>query len=260
MPPAPESSKMGGLFQSEEYGQDATYSNSSDSPISTITVSDRKIIKNGNLSIEVENVIDAMDRITDIADELGGYIISSNKYSNDETHGVITIRVPAENFDAAFEQVRQVAVEIPYENKDSRDVTEEYTDLDAQLRNLEATEAQYLELFKKAETVEDMVTVQRELSQVRGEIERIEGRMKYIDRTSDMSYIEINIRETASLRQKKWNPSETLISAANGFVTFLKGLVNVLIWVAMFCPIWIPVLVIIIRRRRKKKAKEPAAK
>lgn len=215
---------------------------------------ERKIIKNGTLTIEVKNVANTIDDITAITNELGGYVVSSNKYTNDETRGTVAIRIPADKFDEAFERIRSIADETPYENKASTDVTEEYTDLEAQLRNLEATEAQYLELLKKAESVEDMVTVQRELSQVRGEIERIEGRMKYIDRTSDMSYIEINIRENQTITQKKWNPSETLISAANGFITFLKFLVNIIIWVAIFCPVWIPILVIVIRRRRKKKA------
>jgi hypothetical protein len=250
--PAPESSGISRIFSgSDESSPNVMYDTDTGTPTDDL---ERKIIKNGNLTIEVKDVIVAIDDITTITNELGGYIVSSNKYTNDETRGMVAIRVPADKFDEAFERIRSIADETPYENKASTDVTEEYTDLEAQLRNLEATEAQYLELLKKAESVEDMVTVQRELSQVRGEIERIEGRMKYIDRTSDMSYIEINIRENQTIAQKKWNPSETLIAAANGFITFLKVLVNVIIWVAIFCPVWIPILVIVIRRRRKKKA------
>jgi hypothetical protein len=254
--PAPESSGISRIFSgSGSSNQNVAY----DMDSGPATDLERKIIKNGRISIEVNNVINAIDDITTITKELGGYIVSSNKYSNDETHGMVAIRVPADKFDEAFERIRSIADETPYENKESIDVTEEYTDLEAQLRNLEATEAQYLELLKKAESVEDMVTVQRELSQVRGEIERIEGRMKYIERTSDMSYIEINIGEVQSLKQTKWNPAQTFTSAVNGFIAFLKGLYVVIIWIAMFCPIWIPVLVIVIRRRRKKKAKRDSA-
>ena len=258
--PAPESAPMesADIFQSKGYDEDMDYD---DYSVNTATDIERKIIKNGSMTIEVENVIEAMEQITDISKELGGYVVSSNKYSNDETRGTVAIRVPADRFDEAFELIREIAIETPHENKSSQDVTEEYTDLEAQLRNLEATETQYLELLKKAESVEDMVTVQRELSEVRGEIERIEGRMNYIDRTSDMSYIDISVREQESLSKKKWNPSQTLVSAANGFLTFLKALVNIIIWVAIFCPIWIPILVVVIRRRRKKreKAKEKMA-
>ena len=250
--PMPESSGISRIFSGAgESAQNIDYDGDTGSTVSDL---ERKIIKNGNISIEVDNVIDSMNRITEIAQALGGYVVSSNKYSNDETHATVAIRVPAKRFDEAFEKIREIAIETPYENKESMDVTEEYTDLEAQLRNLEATEAQYLELLKKAENVEDMVTVQRELSYIRGEIERIEGRMRYIDRTSDMSYIEVHIGEVQSLKQKKWNPGQAFTSAVNGFISFLKGLYVVIIWIAMFCPIWIPILVIVIRRRRKKKA------
>jgi hypothetical protein len=247
----PESSGMSRIFSgSGESTQDISYGTDSGFPVSDL---ERKIIKNGNISIEVDNVTETMDSITQIAEAMGGYVVSSNKRSNDETSATVTIRVPAENFDETFEKIREIAIETPYENKESMDVTEEYTDLEAQLHNLEATEAQYLELLKKAENVEDIVTVQRELSYVRGEIERIEGRMKYIERTSDMSFIEVRIGEVQSFKQKKWNPGQAFTSAVNGFISFLKGLYVVLIWIAMFCPIWIPILVVVIRKRRKKK-------
>jgi hypothetical protein len=250
--PMPESSGMSRIFSgSGESAQDISYGTDSGFPVSDM---ERKIIKNGNIAIEVDDVIETMDSITQIAEAMGGYVVSSNKHSNDETSATVTIRVPADRFDETFEKIREIAIETPYENKESMDVTEEYTDLEAQLRNLEATEAQYLELLKKAENVEDMVTVQRELSYVRGEIERIEGRMKYIERTSDMSFIEVRIGEVQSIKQKKWNPGQAFTSAVNGFISFLKGLYVVLIWIAMFCPIWIPILVVVIRKRRKKKA------
>jgi hypothetical protein len=255
--PAPESSAISRIFSgSNGSSQNITYDIDSGSAVNDL---ERKIIKNGTMTVEVKNVADTIDKITDITKELGGYVVSSNKYSNSGTHGTVAIRVPADKFDEAFEKIRSIADEVPYENKESMDVTEEYTDLEAQLRNLEATEAQYLELLKKAEKVEDMVTVQRELSQVRGEIERIQGRMKYIERTSDMSYITINVGEVQSLKQKKWNPSETLISAVNGVITFFKALVNIAIWLALFCFIWVPILIIIIKIRRKKKVKKDSA-
>ena len=254
--PMPESSGLSRIFSgADESAQNISYDIDSGSAVSDL---ERKIIKNGNISIEVDNVIETMNSVTDIAEALGGYVVSSNKHSNAETSATVTIRVPADRFDEAFEKIREIAIETPYENKESMDVTEEYTDLEARLRNLEATEAQYLELLKKAENVEDMVTVQRELSYVRGEIERIEGRMKYIERTSDMSFIEVHIGEVQSLKQKKWNPMDILISAVNGLITFLKVLLGIIIVIAVFCPIWIPILVVVIRKRRKKKAQSIA--
>lgn len=218
---------------------------------------DRKIVKTGYLTLEVEDVAEAMNGVAAAAKELGGYVVSSTKYESDSRpHGRISIRVPAERFDEAFDRLRQLAVDVPRESTESQDVTEEYTDLEAQLRNLEATEAQYLALLEKAETVEDILAVQRELSNVRGEIEQIKGRMQYLERTSDMSLIEVNIQGTKPLGQTGWSAFQTLKSATRGLTTFGRVLADIALWLVIFCPIWIPIIFLIrfLRRRRKAKA------
>ncbi|MGB8707111.1 MAG: DUF4349 domain-containing protein, partial [Dehalococcoidia bacterium] len=130
---------------------------------------DRKIVKNGNMTLEVNDITVAMTGVAAIAKDLNGYVVSSNKQGDkDITYGQISIRVPSDRFDEAFDKLRKLAVNVPNESTNSQDVTEQYTDLQAQLRNYEATEAQYLELLKKAEKVEDILAVQRELSNVRG--------------------------------------------------------------------------------------------
>jgi len=213
---------------------------------------ERKIIRTGSITLEVESIADTMDEIAEVADELGGYMVSSHKSEGEkEISGYITIRVPADRFEEAFEKLRQLAINVPYESTEARDITEEYVDLEARLHNLEATEAQYLALLEKAETVEEMLKVQRELSNVRGEIERIEGRMKYLERTSDMALIEVSLRETKGLAEP-WSASNTLKSAVRGLTTFGRGLATAFIWLGIFCWIWIPPLVIWLRRRRKK--------
>jgi len=211
-------------------------------------------VKTGQLTLEVGDIVKAMDDVTEIAGDLDGYVVSSSKHERENrVFGNVSIRVPAERFDEAFDRLRQLAIDVPYENTESRDVTEEYTDLEAQLRNLEATEAQYLALLEKAETVEDILAVQRELSNVRGEIERTKGRMQYLERTSDMSLIEVSLQETKPLGATGWSASETFKSAVRGLITFGKVLANIAIWLVIFCPIWIPIIFLIrfLRRRRK---------
>ena len=137
---------------------------------------DRKIVKNGNMTLEVNDITAAMTGVAAVAKGLNGYVVSSNKSGDqDITYGQISIRVPSDRFDEAFDKLRKLAVNVPNESTNSQDVTEQYTDLQTQLRNLEATEAQYLEILKKAEKVEDILAVQRELSNVRGQIEQIKG-------------------------------------------------------------------------------------
>jgi hypothetical protein len=214
---------------------------------------DRKIVKTGYMTLEVEDIAETLDRVAEMADELNGYVVSSYKHEYERgVSGRITIRVPFEKFDEAFERLRQLAVAVPYETTTAKDVTEEYVDLEAQLGNLQATEAQYLALLEKAETVEDMLKVQKELSNVRGEIEQIEGRMKYLEQTSETSLIEVDLEETEGLAEP-WSASDAFQSAVRGLTTFGRGLATVLIWLGIFCWAWVPPLVIWLRRRRRAK-------
>ena len=215
---------------------------------------ERKIIRNGYLTLEVDDIAGTITQIAEVADELGGYVVSSRKHEDDRsTSGSVTIRVPADKFSEIFDRLRQLAVSVPYENTESQDVTEEYIDLQARLHNLEATEAQYLALMEKAETVEEILKVQQALSGVRGEIERIEGRITYLERTSDMARIEISLQETKKLAEH-WSVPEAFRSAVRGLTGFGRVLGTVVIWLIVFCW-WIPILVFCLRRRRRRKVK-----
>ena len=215
---------------------------------------DRKIVRTGSMTLEVEDIAEAMDEIAEMADEFNGYVVSSHKYEYEQrVSGHITIRVPSERFEEALARLRQLAAAVPYETTTARDVTEEYVDLEAQLSNLSATEAQYLALLERAENVEEMLMVQRELSNVREKIERIEGRMRYLEQTSEMSLIEVNLQETEGLAEP-WGPSAALRSAVRRLITFGRGLATGLIWLGVFSWAWVPPLVIWLRRRRRAKS------
>jgi hypothetical protein len=215
---------------------------------------DRKIVKTGYMTLEVEDIAETIDEVAEMADELNGYVVSSYKHEYERgISGRIIIRVPSERFDEAFERLRQLAVDVPYETTTAKDVTEEYVDLEAQLSNLLATETQYLSLLEKAENVEEMLKVQRELSSVRGEIEQIEGRMQYLEQTSETSLIELDLEETQGLTEP-WSASAAFQSAVRGLTTFGRGLATVLIWLGIFCWAWVPPLVIWLRRRRRAKS------
>ncbi|MBA7471362.1 MAG: DUF4349 domain-containing protein [Dehalococcoidia bacterium] len=158
---------------------------------------DRMIIRTANMQLVVDDVRDTIDKITELAQGREGYVVNSSSWKEGERIvGQITIRVPSADFDYAISILRSLAVEVNSETTSSQDVTEEYVDLEATLRNLEATEAQLLKLMEKAEKVEDILGVQRELSRVQQDIERTKGRMQYLERTSAMSLIQVSLEQS----------------------------------------------------------------
>jgi len=221
---------------------------------------ERMIVRTGNISLVVEDVVNARDDIAQLAVRLGGYVVSSQISGEEqEMRGWISIRVPDEKFEPALAELRNLSVRVTSEGTDSRDITEEYIDLKSRLKNAEATENQYLALLEKATDVEDILRIYESLSRVRREIEQITGQMQYLERTSAMSLISVNLEPVATAKplvRAGWSAFEALKSAVRGIITFGQWLGIIAIWLAIFIPIWGTILGVILwrRRRRKKQA------
>ncbi len=157
----------------------------------------RMIVRTGDIRMVVDDIAVTLEEITGIAEDSGGYVVSSNIWKEEERYvGIISIRVPTELFESTMRTLRELAVEVVLDQTSSQDVTEEYIDLEAQLRNLEATEEQLLLIMQQAVEVEDILEVQRELTNVRDEIERTKGRMQYLEQTSSTSYISVQLTQS----------------------------------------------------------------
>jgi len=158
---------------------------------------ERMIVRTAEIALVVSDVAIALDQVADLAEGFGGYVVSSTRWKEEEIRfvGIITIRVPAEDFGEVMDVLRGLAVDVTHEETSAQDVTEEYIDLGAKLKNLEATEDQLLRLMEKAEKVEDILGIQRELSKTRGEIEQTKGRMQYLERTSATSLIRVQLNQ-----------------------------------------------------------------
>ena len=159
------------------------------------TAEERMIVRNGDMSLVVADVIEARDEIAQMAVRFDGYVVSSwiSGEEEEEMRGEISIRVPDDKFELALADLRNLAVKVNLESTSSQDVTEEYVDLQSRLKNAEATESQYLTLLEKAEEVEDILRIYDSLSRVRYEIEHIKGRMQYLQRTTSMSLISVHL-------------------------------------------------------------------
>ena len=220
---------------------------------------ERMIVRNGEMSLVVEDVVDARDEIAELAARFDGYVVSSRVSGEEQDmRGYISIRVPDGKFDQALAELRELAVRVESESTDSQDVTEEYVDLNSRLKNAEATENQYLTLLERATDVKDILSIYESLSRVRSEIEQIKGRMQYLERISAMSLITVRLEPEATAKplvRAGWSAMEALKAAVRGIVIFGQALGTIAIWAVIFIPVWGTILgVTLWRRRRKKKA------
>ena len=230
----------------------------------------RMIIKTADVSLVVADTETAMRAVTGLVTGMGGYVSSSESWrQGEQLRANITVRIPAGELDGALEAIKVLAVRVQRESIRGQDVTEEYSDLDAQLVNLEATENELRELLaevrQRTQKAEDILQVYRELTQIRGEIERTKGRMRYLSNLTAMATLNLELIPDILAKpvvEPGWRPLETLKNAGRALVNALKGLADALIWLVIYVlpllliiAIPIAVLILLIRwlvRRQKK--------
>jgi hypothetical protein len=201
----------------------------------------RVIIYTGNISLVVQDTRAAMTAITTLAQEQNGYVSASNVYQQGNVpRGTITIRVPAESYLDTLEKLRALAVRVEGENSGTEDVSEEFTDLQARKANLEVTEKalqQLLEERQRVGSTSDILEVYRELTGVRGQIEEIEGRLRYLANKAALSTITIDLIPdvlSQPVTIAGWEPQGVAKEAVQALVVALQGLANVAIWLIIF--------------------------
>jgi len=207
---------------------------------------DQKIIKNGYLQMVVEKVADAASEIGRIASARGGFVQSSSVSERaDGTHaGETTVRVPVAKFEEAMTEIKKLATVVKSENSTGQDVTEQYSDLQAQLRNAKAQEEVYLEILKQAKTVEDILLVQDRLGNIRAVIEGLEGRIKYLENATSYSTITVSLEEEPIVRAptKEFRLGAIVRDAVQVLVNALQDLVAgliyaVIVWGGILLPV-----------------------
>jgi hypothetical protein len=250
----------------------ATFGDASSDLVSAKASEERMIVRTAEVALVVDDTDDSVAQIKGIVSALGGYVVDTRLWRDEEQlRGSITVRVPSDSLDDALSQFKALAVKVERESGSSRDVTEEYADLDAQLRNLEATEQELLELLttvrERTGKAEDILAVHRELTSIRGQIEQLKGRMQYLERTSVMAAVTIELIPDVLARpiaSSGWRPSETVAGAFRALVQTLRFVADAAIWIVLYV---LPVAAIVLipfaavwwfwRRRRKG---EPIAK
>ncbi len=228
-----------------------TYENTDSNTTATSVQTDRMIIKNANMTIIVEDSKSALNQVATLAETQGGFIVSSNVSEHQTYEGKsyysadIYIRVPADKFDEALNEIQNIAYSVDYQNVTGQDVTSQYVDLESELRSLELAEQQLTKIMEDAWDTEDVLNVYRELQNIQSQIEVIKGRMKYLKESSSYSSISVNFQSKTTVEPitiGKWSPKGIAADALQALVNFGKSLTNFLIWFFIFV---LPILVLI---------------
>ncbi len=217
---------------------------------------DRKLIRNGQLEFQTEEVKQTKTEIEKICKELNAYISSEseNNFGNRLQYNQM-IRVPANSFDALLARIEPLAKKIENKNISTQDVTEEFIDVEARLKTKKELETRYREILKQAKTVEEIISIESQIANVRSEIESMEGRLKFLKNQVAFSTLNLTYYETIG----------TDFGFATKFVESIKdGWDNLLTFILFLINLWpfvfgLSALVFWLwRKKRKKNASSPS--
>jgi hypothetical protein len=202
----------------------------------------RMIIRNANMSLVVRDAVDVLQKVTALVDAKGGYVAESRQWKEQEqVRASATLRIPATQLMPVLSAIRGLAVRVESENVTAQDVSQEYADLGAQIKNLQATETELRELLKtvreRTQKASEIMEIYTEITKVRGEIDRIQGRIQYLSQMTSLSTITLELIPdvlATPVVEPGWQPVATVKNASRSLVNSLKGVVEVLIWVVLY--------------------------
>ena len=212
---------------------------------------ERLVIENADLTIVIKDPKARMKEISDLAKEMGGFVVSSNLYQNTSStgkevpQGSIVIRVPSEKLDEALSKIKQGAIDVPSENRSGQDVTSQYVDLQAQLTAKQAAEKKLLEIMDQATRAEDVLAIYIQVQSVQTEIEQLKGQIKYLEEFASLSAISVQLvaeESTQPIVVGPWKPEGAAKEAIQDLIYFFQNFVDFLI---RFVLLTLPALILI---------------
>jgi len=237
---------------------------------------ERLVVKRAEMRVSVADPAEAMRTVVQWAESMQGYVVNSNQWnstSDGQTYinASVMVRVPAERLDEMMQKVRDLAADpktgVLSETVTGEDVTAEYVDSQARLRNLKAAEAQLVELLDQAPDLEYTLDIFKELTEIRSQIEVLEGRIKYLEESAALSALSVEFVAEASLQPLQigpWKPAgvakeaiQTLVKVAQDVGTALIKFV--IIWVPFLLPIGLIVYFVRKGAKKRKAAREAQA-
>lgn len=217
---------------------------------------ERVIIRNGDISLTVENTREAKREIEQMVASMaeeGAFIVASNESGSGREgnpYVSMSIRVPADRFGEVMARLTDMAVEgtNPSINETADDVTEEYVDLQARIENLEAARDRLLVLMEDARTTEDLLMAEQQLTMRENEIESLKGRLRYLSQAARLSRINISLQPYILSQpvDARWRPAETVRQAVDALIDGLRGFGDFIIFFAIAILPWLLLLALIV--------------
>ncbi|NIA24231.1 MAG: DUF4349 domain-containing protein [Gammaproteobacteria bacterium] len=218
---------------------------------------DRKIIKNASIDLEVADPEQAARSVARLADQFGGFVSNESLYRDGDgvdeiTFARLQVRVPADRLTEFLDALKAEAVDVRSLNMTAQDISEQYSDIEAQLRNLRAYEDELRLLLAEVRdrpeaTPDDLLSVFENIRQVRGEIEQLEGRQRLLDSQVSLATVDVTLTPSeavAPLAREGWSAGSILRQAIRGLIVALQWIASAAIWlVAFFLPVLIVILV-----------------
>ena len=204
-----------------------------------------KIVKTAELGLSTEDVREVASRAQDVASRFGGGVTSSRINGGDASVSAdLVLSVPSGEFEAALDDLRGLG-EVTTDTVGGEDVTEEFVDLQSRERNLLAAEESLLRLYGEARSVDDTLSIERELTDLRGQIETVQGRIQYLEDRTSASRIAVAIRtvEKSADARPAWEPVRAAATAWNASLGFLGGVASAVLSVVVFAWWTVPALV-----------------
>lgn len=200
-----------------------------------------KIVRTAEFNLLVGDCAAALKKVEELAKAESGFVEASTL---EDSTATITLRVPSARLGEVRAKLRNLAVRVTQDSTAASDVTKQYFDREARLRNLRAQEQQFLEIMKKAHTVPDVLAVTKNLSEVRDQIEEQDADFRNMKNQVEMAKIEARLY-SESVVGVHWSAHSSARSAWNDLLQSLATLGDFLIWLVVNLPIIILWIVIV---------------
>ncbi|RUR14667.1 DUF4349 domain-containing protein [Legionella septentrionalis] len=234
----------------------ASFSSVSPAAVPARTPQKRMLVRNATLTLQVSDVNSVMQKINTLAESIGGYVVNSNVAQdvedNMDTNGQISIRVPSTKLNDTLTRLKSYALKVLQESIQGEDITEQYVNLESQLKNLEAAKVQLTKIMQGATQTADVLQVYQQLHETQKQIDVLTGQMKYYKESLDLSLVTIYLQKDPLIKKqqmKHWQLGETVKSSYYTLLEYIQGFTRGLTQFIVFLPLivlWLIIAILVI--------------